>query len=299
MNMNAEYICDYLVTAEQKKINRVYLDLLQEFDQLCKKNGLTYWLSYGGLIGAVRHKGFIPWDDDIDLMMPREDFDRLQAMTQEDFGAAAPYFLQNLTTEPHCLQSLIRFRRSDTSDIRNYDLLYVKEHPKAPIYNMGINLAIFPIDIIPGTKKKEVLQKKITYLLRGISYRTNEPDPNKPLQHKICSAVVRLVGTKRFLTFFHSMYRRFNTDGSDTLQIYDGLYDSPQRFSAEIFEQTLYLPFEDITVPVPKGYDTFLRSAYGDYMQLPPIENRVPGHGGHTLPDTAYPEALKALLEAQ
>jgi len=299
MNMNAEYICDFLVTEEQKKINLVYLELLQEFDRLCREAGLTYWLSYGGLIGAARHKGFIPWDDDIDLMMPRADFDRLQAMTQKDFGVREPYFLQNLTTEPHCLQSLIRFRRSDTSDIRNYDLLYVREHPKAPLYNMGINLAVFPIDVIPDSKKKEALQKKITYLLRGISYRTNEPDPNKLLQHKICATVVRLVGKKRFLRLFHSMYRRYNSAGSDTLQIYDGLYDSPQRFPKSVITETVYLPFEDIAVPAPKGYDDFLTCIYGDYMQLPPIESRIPGHGGHTFADIPYPEAIKNLTDSK
>lgn len=293
MNMNSEYICGYLVTEKQKKINQLYLDMLQEFDRLCKDAGLTYWLSYGGLIGAVRHKGFIPWDDDIDLIMPRIDFDRLQKMTQKDFGVKEPYFLQNLSNEPQCLQAMIRFRRSDTADIRPYDLFYAQTHPRNKLYNMGINLAIFPVDNLPANKFGLTLQRKLSYFLRRICYRATAPD--RPIAQKLCAAAATIIGPRNIMNLIHSMYSCVKTNRSGTLQVLDGLYPTPQRFPKEALEETVFLPFEDITIPAPKGYDSFLRSIYGNYMDLPPEEKRCPPHEGHVSPDVSYLDYLKTL----
>ena len=291
MNINDEYICDYLVTAAHKKNNQIFLELLQEFDRLCKAAGLTYWLAYGGLIGAVRHKGFIPWDDDIDLMMPRKDFDRLQKMTQEDFGVREPYFLQNLKNEPQCLQALIRFRRSDTTDIRHYDLFYAQTHPRSKWYNMGMNLAIFPVDNLPANKLGLALQRKFSYLLRRICYRATAPD--RPVAQKICSAVTTIFGPRNIMNLLHSLYRCCRINRSGTIHVLDGLYPSPQRFPKEAIDETILLPFEDILVPAPGGYDVFLTSIYGDYMQFPPAESRSPSHGDHITAEESYLEYLE------
>lgn len=297
MNMEGETICGYYVSPEQKKINAVYIDLIREFDRLCRRAGLTWWMYGGGLIGAVRHKGFIPWDDDIDLLMPRADFDRLRAMTNEEFGAEAPYFLQNFTTEPACVNALIRFRRSDTTDIRPEHISHMRQRKltEAP-YNMGINLAVFPLDAVPESEFLRRGQKALVYLLWGIFYRANRPNPKRPVQAFLCRIAYRLIGEMNIMKLTHWLYRAPRRVRPDEVQNYDGLYSGRLRWPKSDFAETVYLPFEDIEVPAPVGYDDVLRATYGDYMQLPPEEQRSSPHGGVIDPDRPYPEVLAGLL---
>ena len=297
MNMEGETICGYYVSPEKKKLNAVFLDLLREFEELCRGAGLTWWLYAGALIGAVRHKGFIPWDDDVDLLMPRADFDRLQAMTNEEFGAKEPYFLQNFVTDPACAQSLIRFRRSDTADIRDYDLSWMDVNPDMPPYNMGVNLAVFPLDTVPAGTVARKLQTRAAYALRGILFRATCPDPARPLQHRICLGVYRVLGGKNMMRLLHWLYRAPRRVLPGVVQSFDGLYpDCTLRWPASDFADTVRLPFEDTTVPAPAGWDDQLRAIYGDYMQFPPAEECAATHdSGHTDPDTPYLRLLAEL----
>ena len=297
MNMEGETICGYYVSPEKKKVNAVYLDLLAEFEELCRRAGLTWWLYAGALLGAARHKGFIPWDDDVDLLMPRADFDRLQAMTNEEFGTREPYFLQNFATDPSCIQALIRFRRSDTSDIRDYDLTWKDANPEKPPYNMGISLAVFPLDAVPAGNLARRFQTRGAYTLWGIFYRATRPDPAKPMQHRICLAILRLLGGQNLMKLQHRLYRAPRRVRPGYVQSYDGLYpDCTLAWPLSDFDGTVRLPFEDVTVPAPAGWDDILRTIYGDYMQFPPAEERVETHSsGHTDADTPYLRLLAEL----
>lgn len=297
MNMQDEVICDFLVTARKKRINAVYLDLLREFGRLCGQAGLTWWLYAGALIGAARHKGFIPWDDDVDLLMPRADFDRLQAMTNAGFGAEEPYFLQNFVTDPGCAQSLIRFRRSDTTGIRDYDLGYLRTNPGREPYNMGINLAVFPLDAWPAGRLARRLQPKIAYAVRGIFYRATLPDEAKPVQHALCLVLYRLIGGTNMMKLIHWLYRAPRRVDPSLVQSFEGLYPGMRLvWPREDFAETAELPFEDISVPVPVGWDDLLRTTYGSYMEFPPEEQRVEEqHCGYTDADTPYAETLARL----
>ncbi|MGM9615290.1 MAG: phosphorylcholine transferase LicD [Oscillospiraceae bacterium] len=294
--MNDEIICGYPVTAKQKRINAVYIDLIQEFDRLCKKAGLTWWMYGGGLIGAVRHKGFIPWDDDIDLLMPRADFDRLRAMTNEEFGAEEPYFLQNFKTEPTCVNALIRFRRSNTTDIRPEHLADIRRHSNQLRYNLGISLAIFPLDTVPKSPLVQKLQKSAVYLLWGVFYRTHHPNQKRPVQHILCRAVCGVVGERNIMNFCHWLYRTPHKVRPDAVQSYNGLYAGCLLWPKSDFDETVMLPFEDIEVPAPSGYDDVLTKTYGDYMQFPPEDQRVSPHGGVIDPDRSYKEVFPELL---
>lgn len=298
MNLEGEYICGYYVSSKQKRIISVYIDLLAEFRRLCEKNGLTWWIAFGTLLGAVRHRGFIPWDDDVDLFMPRADFDRLQNMTNEQFGTEGAYFLQNTRTDPACVQSLIRFRRGDTTDIRDYDLSYARRHPGQPAYNMGINLAIFPLDTVPSSRLCFSLQSRTAYLLRGICYRATNPDRGKPVQHFVCAAVYRAVGGQRLMRWLHRLYRAPRRIREDLVQNFEGLYPASHLWPKADFDKTIRLPFEDIDVPAPAGCDDILRRTYGDYRQFPPEEQRTGRHDGVTDPDRSYPEVLAALVQS-
>ena len=106
-----EVRCDYLVTEEYKKIWAVEIDLLLKLDSICRKHGLRYFLMYGSLLGAVRHGGFVPWDDDLDVIMPRDDYEKLQSLASE---FEHPYFLQNPYTDSESFFSNTRLRNSNT-----------------------------------------------------------------------------------------------------------------------------------------------------------------------------------------
>ena len=295
MNLNDEVICGYLVTKEQKRINQCYLELLREFDRLCREHDLKYYMFFGGLIGCVRHQGFIPWDDDIDLIMPRRDFERLACMTQEQFGTKAPYFLQNPVTDPGNVESLIRMRRSDTTYIRSVDWECAKKAAVGSPYNMGLGLSILPLDNVPAAPAMKKLQFAVSGVLTSMLYRAYEPAGEKPFRRLICRIPAVLLGYKNFFLLRHLPYRLCGKNRSGTVQVFDGLYRSSTAYQAEDFRETVFLPFEDMMVPAPAGYDRILRQTYGDYMQFPPESKRHPPHGSLVSCDTPYTESVAGL----
>lgn len=296
MNLNEEIICGFRVTEDQKHINAVYLDLMQEFDRLCRQNGMTYWLHFGGLIGAVRHKGFIPWDDDIDLLMPRKDFDRLQRMTSEEFGAKEPYFLQNATTQPERETILIRLRRSDTTNIRSDDWENI-QRDGGTTQNLGISLAIFPLDNYPKHDWVFKLQRGLFHLTFVIMRHYHSE--KRGFRRAAARCIVGLIGEGRFSMLRHT-YRLTRKNRSGKVHCFYTFYpELCTRYDAADFQDTVYLPFEDITVPVPVGYDDVCRTAYGNYMEFPPLESRRLPHGGVVRWDLPYKEAVRQLLAGE
>lgn len=293
-----EMICDFLVTSERKHLNAVFLDMLQEFDRLCKKADITYWVIFGACLGAVRHKGFIPWDDDVDIAVPRKDFDRLMSMTNEEFGAKEPYFLQNFITDPACIQSLIRFRRSDTTSIRDYDLAEL-QHTKSVPYNMGLNLAIFPLDVLPKSPLVQKVQYFVSSILHVMRHRAYQPANVRPLRHFICHSLARLIGDQNFAQLRHWPYRWCKNDRHELLQVMNGFYDECTCYPSSVFHGTSWLPFEDIEIPVPGDYDQYLSITYGDYMEFPPVEKRQQNHGAYERWDVPYTVSCEAILRGE
>ena len=293
LNLEDEVICGHLVTAQKKRVIAAYLDLLKEFGRLCEQNGITWWISYGTLIGAVRHKGFIPWDDDVDLLVPRRDFDRLLKLSNEEFGARPPYFLQTPHTDPRFQQRILRFRRSDTSYISPYDLEMCRK--AGGTYDLGLALAIFPLDNVPKSRFFWNLQRRIAG--SGVAYRTETEGEKKknPLRTAVFKAVERVVSEKTIVWGIQEMYRVFRKNRSGLVQSFGGFYVEDTVWPARCFEGTVMLPFEDIEVPAPSGYDEHLRICYGDYMEFPPPESRVEKHADFMSADIPWPEALKML----
>lgn len=294
-----EMICDFLVTSERKHLNAVFLDMLQEFDRLCKKADITYWVIFGACLGAVRHKGFIPWDDDVDIAVPRKDFDRLMSMTNEEFGAKEPYFLQNPVNDPNYIRVLARFRRSDTTSIREEDWAEIRLNNGAP-YNMGLSLAIFPLDNYPKHSSLQKLQRWIYLFLYNIRDRAIQPaNGETPFRRFIAHSFVSVLGKRNFAMLRHASYRCFRKNRSGMVQVFQGTYPENTCYNASVFDGTATLPFEDIKIPVPANYDEYLSTTYGNYMEFPPLEKRQDNHGGYESYNTPYTECVEKLLSGE
>ena len=156
--LEPEFREGFFVDAKRKKIWAVELDLLSQFTRVCEKYNLSYYLDGGTLLGAVRHKGFIPWDDDVDVIMPREDYDKLFEVAEIEFKE--PYFFQTPLTETNFFRGHAKLRNSSTTG-------YILDDRKKKINN-GIWLDIFPLDGVADLALQRIIQKYHIWLLRGI-----------------------------------------------------------------------------------------------------------------------------------
>ena len=251
----------YLVSAKMKQLWAVQLDLLNELDRVCKKYDLKYILDFGTLLGAVRHKGYIPWDDDIDVSMLREDYDKLMEIAPNEFKE--PYFMQNRDTDKGYDISVTKLRRSDTT----YMMTENTKHPMS--YNQGIFIDIFVFDYLPSNDKdvlSRIGRESYEAFLHGyvLSHR---PDLHDGI--KLPATFLRYVYYK---IKYGSAEKEFNRL-EEIARLYGPsdyvgniIYMDTRCRPLKWFQDVAYAPFEFLTLPIPVLYDDVLRERYGDYM---------------------------------
>jgi len=268
--LKSETKCDFTIDRKRKQVWAIELDLLIEFDRVCRKHNLRYYLAFGTLLGAVRHKGFIPWDDDMDVLMPREDYEKLWSCA-EDFKI--PYFFQTPYSDPGFLYAHARLRNSRTTMIQR-PFCYND-------YNMGIFMDILPLDsFVPNNFGKNVFAE-LEGLLVDLStcMKISNLYPNKRDEQRI-----RERHLEHPLEIFEKVkelsttFRNAETDKCfPSAALTYGFQKSV--LEKKDFEGVDYLEFEGINFPVPVGYKHFLENVYGDYMSYPPVEKRGIWHG--------------------
>lgn len=276
---------DFLITTERKKLWAVILDLIVEFDKVCNKYGLRYYLVYGALLGAVRHKGFIPWDDDFDVAMPRADYERFVQLKEE---FKHPYFLQTPYTDPESCYSYAKIRNSETTGL--------SEMFKYQRFNHGIWMTVFPLDYwdVNGGEERYARIERLTrdcstymrlknpYLdeINRARVTTYHGDPLRDYEE-----IQRLASSCRDPESKYVMMA--------TITI--GRYEQ-KLLASEDFSDTVDLQFESLNLKAPAGYEHYLKATYGDYMQFPPIEKRGNWHSGTVFnADIPYKEFLRSL----
>ncbi len=261
------------------------LDLLRVFLQYCERHGLRCWVEGGTLLGAVRHKGFIPWDDDVDLAMPREDYDRMCRIGNE--GLEEPYFLQTAYSDTDYHRGHAQFRRSDTAAIRPSDCYQP--------FNQGIFIDIFPLDAAPDDRALvHEHRKRCLKILKLLKAKNTHCITSGRLTLIFRKLKARWMVKKMGWTTIYekaeeemrALARMPHTKVGELTSLgEDKLWDK------SIFEETVMLPFENLMVPAPKGWDAFLRVSFGDdYMT--PIQ--APSMHGEVVFDTerSYKEVL-------
>ena len=167
--LKEEYRDGYLVSEKLKKIWAIDLDLFAEFSRVCRKHDIKFSVSFGTMIGAVRHKGFIPWDDDFDIMLERREYEKLMAIDPSEFQA--PYFLQTVLSDRAVFSPLARFRNSATTG-------YISGYPKQG-YNNGIYLDLYCFDANPQSRMKYLWKhflKRVVGKLLGIYNQVSPQD---------------------------------------------------------------------------------------------------------------------------
>lgn len=268
---------DFLVDKNRKKLWAILLDLYLQFEEVCKKHGLRWFFMYGGILGAVRHGGFIPWDDDIDIVMPRSDYQKFMQLKDE---FQYPYFLQTPYTDPEFLYSFTRLRNSNTTAIA--------EKFRCQRMNHGMYIAIFPLDnwVKEDTETYneigELIKDNSTYM--RMKYPTPDSRDLEMISHyKDKNPLWTYEEIQRLSMKYFKEYTSYVS--IPTLRVYS--YEK-NIFKTEDFSFQHFVKFEHLEVPIPNGYENVLCQIYGDYMKFPPVEQRGTWHTG-TYIDTDKP----------
>lgn len=237
------------------------LKILLEFDRICKKNGLTYWIDFGTLLGAVRHGGFIPWDDDIDVSMPPEDYRHFKEIAQAELSDG--FVLQTEVTEPSSNQGdgVFKIRMKNTLYLMEYDDL-------AEPYSKGLFIDVFESVPTPAINKKA-----FRFIVRRINKAHGFMHYNKRLN--LGNVIRYFVFPVSYVFFYHVVWRaiclftRKNYEFTPVQRVLYG-YPSPRTAIFPLGE----IQFEGHTFPCPHDPDRRLTDMWGDYMQLPPEDKR-------------------------
>lgn len=259
------------------EIHQVTLQVLKRIQEICKEHGITYFVAYGSLIGTIRHKGFIPWDDDFDIVMLRPDYERFCKICNKTINGHGNYALMNPENNKEYPFNISRF-----CDLR-YRMIRIDGGPDA---GMGIFIDVYPLD---GLGNSRTFIHRVLEPLKQLDLRflglARDPEALKS-KHGILKKIIRLPIWMLAHAFGKAFFYRFSRCIAGIHSIEDSKYIGDVVWDAGLvyypkkyYEETVEVPFEDVMVPVPKEYDKVLRIDYGDYMQLPPEEERHPTHG--------------------
>lgn len=260
-----------------ERVHKVEKEILIKFISICEQYNLKYFVAFGTLLGAVRHNGFIPWDDDVDVAMPRKDYEVFLEVAQKECGSE--YFLQTVDTDENYHLFFAKLRMNDT--------IFVENSLQQSEGITGFYIDIFPYDTLPDDDKlmkKQIKEAEILGMLISIK-RVKEPQIGQ--YHKAKELLLKIIW--KLLHYGMKLCHLKDETLQKKCECVFKRYDNrePTRMTCffpeaekwivknDEIKELLTMPFEDICVSVPKGYDEILKRSYGEYMELPPKEKRV------------------------
>ena len=252
------------------ELRLIQLDMLNDIHAFCMDHQINYSLAFGTLLGAVRHKGYIPWDDDVDIMMPREDYNRFI----RSYGNQI-YKIADMFVNPDYVDSFAKVE--DTRTV-------IEEYEEGGSFVFGVYIDVFPVDYVPDnlSERKAFYKKKrmwnVLYELKRIKVKKGRSFV-KNLALMVGHRLLFFISRRQLahkLSELASKYQGQKTTFMGIVAPADSRIE--EAVPSNCFEEYIELPFENINVMSIKNYDCYLSAAFGDYMQLPPEEKRVSHH---------------------
>ena len=256
------------------EFKKIVIDIIVNVDRICRDNSITYYLAFGSLIGAIRHKGIIPWDDDIDIMMPRSDYERFIDVMMKQKGESI-YQVNCYETDPTFYLPWARVCNNTT---------ILLNRPHRIEKDLGVWIDVFPIDNAPNQEDRDSWYKEYQKRRLKMAYTIPTPYEQLNFRKQIFTKVFFLrcfYGVRNFLKYRDSCLEwetKFNGEECNEVMIPYTMYGMRCVFPKEIFDDVVEVEFEHHNFFAPKGYDQFLKIVYGDYMQLPPENKRQTHH---------------------
>lgn len=260
-----------------KKIQQEELKVLKEFIRICDKYDINYFGVFGTVIGTVRHQGFIPWDDDIDIAMPRKDYDIALRAIEEEMGEK--YRILTPLTDKNYSVNVTKIQKLGTK--------FVPFYAKDLKCERCIDIDIFPLDNMPEDKKARDRQLRKTWFLNKLLFLGSSGDPVIPLKgwkKSVAAVICKMthIALKVFHVspvFLYKLLEKEETKYNDQDTEYMNTFRVTMSDRSYISKKEMYplveMPFEDMTVYMPHDYDRYLTRLFGDYMTMPPKEKRV------------------------
>lgn len=259
-----------------REVQNTQLEILIEFDRICSIYNLKYQLFSGTLLGAIRHKGFIPWDDDIDVAMAREDYEKFLEVCNNELKSK--YFLQNYQTDVKFFRQYSKLRINNTK--------YVEKAYESLDIHQGIFIDIFPMDkVMPNTLREFVRCKILLFVwyinrIRNIGCNSNNKFKN--ILSRVIQLSNKIVKKSTFDRFEYKILTLFNNKETGYFNHMTNKV-TKERFNRFLikegeFNDTIMYEFEGYKFPIPRNYHKYLTQIYGDYMEFPPAEEQKPHH---------------------
>ena len=252
---------------EQKNL---LTDILVDFDRVCRKNDIKYSIAYGTLLGAVRHKGFIPWDDDVDVLVTREEYERLRKILNEQLENEHCFV---------CTEDEKRFSAPLAKIIDKRTVLNQLEHHSDRM-ELGVYIDIFVLDYIPDDPAKREKTLKKSVLMRKIWSFAGTVNENNPAPVRALRKLLNRTSMARSAALYVNRWAEKNTKDRNALNILTFNDDAMYRYAmdASDLDELSEYEFEGHSFLGIKNYDKYLTLWYDDYMELPPEDKRVSHH---------------------
>lgn len=262
MPMNTQYM---LSSEEMRKLHDIELELLVEFDRICRKHKIEYSIDGGTLLGAVRHGGFIPWDDDADVIMCRAAYERWLEVLDEELDHSKFYFQDINRTDGY---------RWGYSKLRRKQTQFIRLHQEHMPYEQGVFLDIFVCDNVPDNYFMRAVCNFHSYLYRKIFYSAVGKRKAKGGARIIYDLLYKIPENtlKKSYAGFVRKCNKKHTAWVKCLTF--PACNNTFGYKREWYEDTIDISFENVVLRACRKYDEYLKFLYGDYMELPPVEKR-------------------------
>lgn len=259
-----------------KLLRERLIEILVEIDRVCRENKLRYFLTGGSLLGAIRHGGIIPWDDDIDVAMPREDYEKLKTISSQAFKRKFKLVTNDIDKEYHYVYAKVYHQQTTLIEFED------------PFYVGGVFVDVFPIDGLPSHNLSRYYHCYKFNFWKNVSIYTSYTSGKHIVYSKIflkrIFQKIKYIGfnilfsKSKAIAKCNKIAKKYNFDKCEYVANLGGAWGKKEITARKNIESLMEHDFEGYKMFIPCGYDAFLKGLYGNYMQLPPVDKRVSHH---------------------